>query len=202
MPPRAVTGQSAPPLRERPEDITELVRHFLVRFAAEEGKRIRAVNADALALLNAHPWPGNVRQLENAIFRAVVLADGDEIGAPEFPQLGHQPARMVAPAIVPSDEATQPMRAAAASMILDERPPPAPPASGDALALTDATGHVRSLEEIETETIRFAITHYRGQMSEVARRLRIGRSTLYRKLDEIGLATGEARDTSQNVASE
>ena len=78
----------------------------------------------------------------------------------------------------------------------------APPASGDALALTDATGHVRSLEEIETETIRFAITHYRGQMSEVARRLRIGRSTLYRKLDEIGLGTGEARDTSQNVASE
>ena len=192
---------AVPPLRERPEDIPELVRHFLVRFAAEEGKRIRAVNADALALLNAHPWPGNVRQLENAIFRAVVLADGDEIGAPEFPQLGHQPARMVAPAIVPSDEAPQPMRAAAA-MILDERPPPAPPASGDALALTDATGHVRSLEEIETETIQFAISHYRGQMSEVARRLRIGRSTLYRKLDEIGLETGEARDTSQNVAGE
>ena len=190
----AVFPIAVPPLRERPEDITELVRHFLVRFAAEEGKRIRAVNADALALLNAHPWPGNVRQLENAIFRAVVLADGDEIGAPEFPQLGPQPARMVAPAIVPSDEATQPMRAAAASMILDERPPPAPSASGDALALTDATGHVRSLEEIETETIRFAITHYRGQMSEVARRLRIGRSTLYRKLDEIGLATGEARE--------
>jgi DNA-binding NtrC family response regulator len=197
----AVFPIAVPPLRERPEDITELVRHFLVRFAAEEGKRIRAVNADALALLNAHPWPGNVRQLENAIFRAVVLAEGDEIGAPEFPQLGHQSARMVAPAIVPSDEAPQPMRAAA-SMILDERPPPAPPASGDGLALTDATGHVRSLEEIETETIRFAITHYRGQMSEVARRLRIGRSTLYRKLDEIGLETGEARDTSQNVASE
>ena len=196
----AVFPIAVPPLRERPEDITELVRHFLVRFAAEEGKRIRAVAADALALLNAHPWPGNVRQLENAIFRAVVLADGDEIGAPEFPQLGHQPARMVAPAIVPSDET--PLVRAAAPMILDEPPPPAPSASGDALALTDATGHVRSLEEIETETIRFAITHYRGQMSEVARRLRIGRSTLYRKLDEIGLGTGEARDTSQNVASE
>src|SRR3954468_9929210 len=64
---------SVPPLRERPEDIPDLVRHFLVRFAAEEGKRIRAVAADALALLNAHPWPGNVRQLENAVLRAVVL---------------------------------------------------------------------------------------------------------------------------------
>src|SRR6266550_218290 len=79
-----ITG---PPLRERPEDIADLVRHFLIRFAAEEGKRIRAVTGEALGLLNAHPWPGNVRQLENAVFRAVVLAEGDEVGAAEFPQL-------------------------------------------------------------------------------------------------------------------
>ena len=96
-----------PPLRERPEDIPELVRHFLVRFAAEEGKRIRAVSADALGVLNAHPWPGNVRQLENAVFRAVVLADGDEVGAQEFPQLALAATRVAAPAIVP-------MRSAAA----------------------------------------------------------------------------------------
>ena len=94
---------TVPPLRERPEDIPDLVRHFLVRFAAEEGKRIRAVSADALALLNAHPWPGNVRQLENAVFRAVVLADGDEIGASEFPQLALH-TRVPAPAIAPTDE--------------------------------------------------------------------------------------------------
>ena len=198
----AVFPITVPPLRERTEDIPELVRHFLVRFAAEEGKRIRAVAADALGVLNAHPWPGNVRQLENAIFRAVVLADGDEIGAAEFPQLGHKPARMVAPAIVPTPEETPQRLRAAAPMILDEPTPPAPPASGDVLLLTDAAGHVRPLEEIETETIRFAIAHYRGQMSEVARRLRIGRSTLYRKLDEIGLSTGEPRDASENVASE
>src|SRR6059036_2695265 len=80
---------TVPPLRERPEDIPDLVRHFLVRFAAEEGKRIRAVSADALQVLNAHPWPGNVRQLENAVFRAVVLAEADEIGTGEFPQLVH-----------------------------------------------------------------------------------------------------------------
>src|SRR3954466_251244 len=92
---------SVPPLRERPEDIAELVRHFLIRFAAEEGKRIRAVTGEALALLNAHPWPGNVRQLENAVFRAVVLAEGDEIGTGEFPQLALS-ART--PAIAPADE--------------------------------------------------------------------------------------------------
>ena len=57
-----------------------------------------------------------------------------------------------------------------------------------ALALLDAHGDVRPLEEIEAEAIRFAIAHYRGQMSEVARRLQIGRSTLYRKLENLGLA--------------
>jgi DNA-binding NtrC family response regulator len=64
------------------------------------------------------------------------------------------------------------------------------PAPG-ALSLLDASGEMRPLDEIEAEAIRFAITHYRGQMSEVARRLRIGRSTLYRKLDSLGLDTGD-----------
>src|ERR1700675_3847576 len=66
---------SVPPLRERTEDIPHLIRHFLLRFAAEEGKRVRTVSAEALALLMGFSWPGNVRQLENAIFRAVVLAE-------------------------------------------------------------------------------------------------------------------------------
>jgi DNA-binding NtrC family response regulator len=61
----------------------------------------------------------------------------------------------------------------------------APPTG--ALALLDGSGHVRALADIEAEAIRFAVSHYRGQMSEVARRLRIGRSTLYRKLDSLGL---------------
>ena len=62
------------------------------------------------------------------------------------------------------------------------------------MPLLDAQGEVRPLEEIETEAIRFAITHYRGQMSEVARRLRIGRSTLYRKLKDLGFDDGIAGD--------
>src|SRR5712672_1532558 len=82
-----------PPLRMRREDIPHLLRHFLARFAAEEGKRIRAVSAQALALLAAYRWPGNVRQLENAVFRAVVLAETDEVGAGEFPQIATQLAR-------------------------------------------------------------------------------------------------------------
>ena len=54
-------------------------------------------------------------------------------------------------------------------------------------AIIQFFGDVRPLEEIERDSIRFAISHYRGQMSEVARKLRIGRSTLYRKLEGLGL---------------
>src|SRR5450631_817947 len=84
---------TVPALAERPEDIAELVRHFLARFAAEEGKRIRTISAQALGLLTAYRWPGNVRQLENAVFRAVVLAETDEVGVGEFPQIATQLAR-------------------------------------------------------------------------------------------------------------
>jgi DNA-binding NtrC family response regulator len=77
-------------------------------------------------------------------------------------------------------------------MALDDQAPLGgnltPAALGSAaLSLLDQNGDIRPLEDMETEVIRFAITHYRGQMSEVARRLRIGRSTLYRKLDQLGL---------------
>ena len=78
---------SVPPLRQRSEDIPELARHFLARLAAEEGKRVHSIGAEALRLLAAYRWPGNVRQLENAIFRAVVLTDGEQIGVHEFPQV-------------------------------------------------------------------------------------------------------------------
>ncbi len=177
---------TVPPLRARTEDIPDLVRHFLARIAAEEGKRIRQVSGEALALLASHRWPGNVRQLENAVFRAVVLAESDSIGVDEFPQIAAQLA--AAPA--------QPDQAAPAASIpnaieipsLVEMGPGTAPDAAGALAILDAAGEVRPLEEIETEVIRFAIAHYRGQMSEVARRLHIGRSTLYRKLEALGLS--------------
>ena len=66
--------------------------------------------------------------------------------------------------------------------------PAAATGRGAVLNLLNDGGNVRPLEDIEADAIRFAIAHYRGQMSEVARRLRIGRSTLYRKLDILGLA--------------
>jgi len=181
---------AVPPLRERAEDIPDLVRHFLARIAAEEGKRVRAISSEALALLGHHRWPGNVRQLENGVFRAVVLAEGDSIGINEFPQIAAQISGEAAPA---APGFAEPMRAPA----MFEVPPmldfsaevaPLNRLTHDALLLLDAHGDVRPLEQIEAEVIRFAIAHYRGQMSEVARRLQIGRSTLYRKFENLGLA--------------
>ena len=87
---------TVPPLRERPADIPALARHFLARFAAEEGKRIRLITPEALRVLAAFHWPGNIRQLENAVFRAVVLAESDTIGLDEFPQIAAQIGNKVA----------------------------------------------------------------------------------------------------------
>ena len=199
---------TVPPLRERPEDIPDLVRHFLVRFNAEEGKRIRVVAADAMALLARCSWPGNVRQLENAIFRAVVLAEGDEIGVDEFPQLAAQAVR--APLPPASEPAPAPEPEAEAPLMLEPAAPvgPAGPVApslqpqGPGLALLGPAGEVRSLADIEADVIRFAIAHYRGQMSEVARKLQIGRSTLYRKLDDLGVEdAGNASSSTDTVAA-
>jgi DNA-binding NtrC family response regulator len=192
---------TVPPLRDRTEDIPDLVRHFLARFGAEEGKRIQLVSAEALALLRSHPWPGNVRQLENTVFRAVVLAEGDSLGIDEFPQIAAQASR-------PADEADA--AAQAPSITADMTVVPGAPAWARTVAasskqygtvpLFDSEGHIRSLEAIEAEVIRFAIAHYRSQMSEVARRLQIGRSTLYRKLENLGLG-GEKPESEDEAVS-
>ena len=183
---------SIPPLRQRAEDIPELARHFLARLAAEEGKRVRAIDPEAMRLLAAYRWPGNVRQLENAIFRAVVLADGEQIGVHEFPQISAQIGAQAGADAVTAQPMIAPSPAIAAAWpdahdTADIAGHHAAALTTPALRLTDAQGEVRPLEEIESEVIRFAIAHYREQMSEVARRLKIGRSTLYRKLESLGL---------------
>ena len=195
---------SIPPLRKRPEDIAELARHFLTRIAAEQGKRLRTFDSATMAQLAAFRWPGNVRQLENAIFRAVVLADGDTIGFNEFPLLAGQPhvegeteqLMEASPDMAPAMPADGPVS------IIDRMARLRQDATmiAPSLPLTDSHNDVRPLEDLEREAIRFAIKHYRGQMSEVARRLKIGRSTLYRKLEGLGLQQ-EAADVAVNEAA-
>ena len=184
-----------PALRGRREDIPDLAQRFMARFAAEEGKRLRGLTAECSALLARYDWPGNVRQLENAVFRAVVLADGDELTVAEFPQIAAQvdgfdvrvppvPALASMPAMAPTREIVR----------VEVRDP-------NMLRLLDDSGHVHELEWLEREVLKFALARYRGQMSEMARRLSIGRSTLYRKMKEFGLQEpGQGDSESQDAA--
>jgi DNA-binding NtrC family response regulator len=189
---------AVPPLRDRREDIPDLIRHFLTRICAEEGKRIHQLDAEALALLRQHRWPGNVRQLENAIFRAVVLAEDDTLRVEEFPQIAAQAqsADMVSTLApeTPGPDTSQPLRFVdeAPSLKSDAASTASAPDMTGTLALLDRAHEVRPLAEIEADAIRFALAHYRGRMSEVARKLGIGRSTLYRKLEGLGLAADDS----------
>jgi DNA-binding NtrC family response regulator len=174
---------TVPPLRMRREDIPHLLRHFLARFCAEENRPITGISGDAMARLSQLDWPGNIRQLENAVYRAVVMSESDQLGLADFPQT-HAPS-----STTHQDHPAEPLtvdpafHSTAPAMVTGNEIPIAPSAPGNLSMLTSG-GEMRPLEEMENEIIRFAISHYRGQMSEVARRLKIGRSTLYRKLEE------------------
>jgi DNA-binding NtrC family response regulator len=174
-----------PPLRMRREDIPHLLRHFLVRFCAEENRLITGISGEAMAHLSQLDWPGNIRQLENAVYRAVVMSDSDQLGLADFPQTAALPlptsesGQHAEPLVV-----GQTLHSILPAMVSGSEIPIAPLSAAGMLAMLNSVGDVRPLEEMENEIIRFAISHYRGQMSEVARRLKIGRSTLYRKLDD------------------
>ncbi|MCP4025299.1 MAG: sigma-54-dependent Fis family transcriptional regulator, partial [Sphingomonas sp.] len=82
-----VVQVTIPPLRERTGDIPALARHLLARIAQQPGLRQLGITDDALALLGRYDWPGNVRQLQNALFRAAVLCDGSALTRADFPQI-------------------------------------------------------------------------------------------------------------------
>ena len=135
----------------------------LDRIAQQPGLFALDITVEALDLLRRYDWPGNVRQLQNALFRAAVLCEGDALTPADFPQIAS----------------------------LGDRPPSASGAQSalhnGGINLFRPDGNLRPLEDIEADVIRLAIGHYRGRMTEVARRLGIGRSTLYRKLGELGI---------------
>src|SRR5712672_2493162 len=175
-----------PALRMRREDIPHLLRHFLARFCAEENRPITGISGEAMTHLSQLDWPGNIRQLENAVYRAVVMSDSHQLSLADFPQVVAQ----APPVSEPHSQYSEPLilgpgfHSTAPAMVSGNEIPIAPLPSAGMLAMLTTSGEIRPLEAMESEIIRFAISHYRGQMSEVARRLKIGRSTLYRKLDE------------------
>ena len=159
-----VVQVTIPPLRERAGDIPALIRHLLARIGEQPGLRSLGISDDALQLLTAYDWPGNVRQLQNVLFRAAVLCDEEGLTRDDFPQIA---------------------QLAAGGRVVSA--PVAGHSGAAGITLFRPDGNLRPLDEIEADVIRLAIGHYRGRMTEVARRLGIGRSTLYRKLGELGI---------------
>jgi DNA-binding NtrC family response regulator len=160
-----VVQLTIPPLRERTSDIPALARHFLGRMASQPGLRSLGITDEALTMLKGYNWPGNVRQLQSALFRAAVLCERDALTPDEFPQI-------------------------AASVGIPGNGGSTGAGNNDGIGVTlyEDDGNMRPLEQIEADVIRLAIGHYRGRMTEVARRLGIGRSTLYRKLADLGIS--------------
>jgi len=157
-----------PPLRNRKSDLAALVQYFCARISLEEGRSaISGVEPRAMAMLEAFDWPGNIRQLENAVFRAIVLCEGQQLTMNEFPQIA--PREAVDQIENINNDAVFAMDDPNIVYCLNEK------------------DEIRPLEDIEGDVIRAAVDHYDGRMTKVARSLSIGRSTLYRKLREMGM---------------
>ncbi|CAN0512847.1 unnamed protein product, partial [Scytosiphon promiscuus] len=141
-----------PSLRERRDDIPALVDHFVNRFNASEGAKVTGVADETMKMLYAFDWPGNVRQLENAVFRAVVLCDGDQLRPQDFPQISGQ---MPDVSNLPSSP-------------FNKAPDIAEPVqSGEngPVAIQDEAGELRTLSDIERDILQYAIDFYEGHMS-------------------------------------
>lgn len=171
-----------PPLRERKSDIPALTDHFLEKISSMEGLEQRQISAPALAAVSAYDWPGNIRQLQNMLFRAVILSDSDVLTPEDFPSLFTNNSQQYL--------SEAPVEAAATHhtpQALPTMPHTGP--TGATLALHTDDGHMKSLADLEAAIIAAALERYDGRMAEIARRLKIGRSTLYRKVAEYGLDT-------------
>jgi len=153
---------TVPPLNARRGDVPILCKHLLARNSAYASPGVEGITDPAIQLLSGYHWPGNVRQLQNVLLRAALACSSETLTMADFPALSGQVQQGYPPR--PNHDLT----------------------SG--VSVFSADGQMRTLGEIEADVIRLAIGHYRGRMSEVARRLGIGRSTLYRKLDELGIA--------------
>lgn len=153
------------PLRNRREDIDMLTEKFSQKFSAMEGKSIVGLTDKAKHLLHEYFWPGNVRELQNIMFRAVAICQNDYVDEGDFFNKIPKPDSN-------NDNITRSY-------------------SITNLCLTDDNGRVKKLHDIEGEVIRMTLEKCEWHISEAARKLGIGRSTLYRKMDELGIRSRE-----------
>jgi nitrogen regulation protein NR(I) len=166
-----VVAITLPPLRQRKEDIPDLVRYFLRKYGAELGNAQPSIRPEALEFLQAHSWPGNVRELENAIRKALLLAQDYTINASHVRTALSQEAG-------PADTANWPLREHIDDLL----------ATAQRGELTDV--HARVMESVERELFRRAIELARGNQARAARWLGVSRITMKAKLVQFGFHPG------------
>jgi DNA-binding NtrC family response regulator len=155
-----------PPLRERPEDIHLLIYHFLELYKQKTGRFVSGISKEAIRALVNYEWLGNVRELENAIERAVIIASGRQIEIDDLPE-------MISKKAFESSAQARHERVQAAS-------------EGRNISLE--VEFPSTMEEIEKQAIEFALDYTAGDKSRASRLLNIGRKTLYRKLEQYSLS--------------
>ena len=164
-----VISITLPPLRERPEDIFELALHFLNRSAGRTGKRMTHIDDEALTALESYSWPGNIREMENVIERAVVLAEGDHIALRDLP------LALTREASSPSRRPPGEIRSLVLEPALAGRP------AVRIVRDPDGEGHG------ERELLEAALRQCGGNTARAARQLGMPRSTFFSKLKKHGL---------------
>jgi DNA-binding NtrC family response regulator len=183
-----------PPLRERIEDLPELALHFLQVYAQRMNKQVEGIDDEALLRLKAHPWPGNIRQLENVIQRAVVVAEKAVVTSedlpPDFPTVSFEPAAAGAPSLSPvldangaSEETHRPAPEHWSPLLT---PPAVVPGNQNDLLLAIQSGRSER-ERREREKLIRALAAAGGNKAEAARALGMARSTFLSRLKRLGL---------------
>lgn len=196
----AVFELELPALRQRPEDVVMLAEHFLAEFAAQDGVIKPELSPSAIERLEAYDWPGNIRELRNAMRRAIVVAEGGQVRAEDLPRalmrsLNPTPA-MPGPAPIASSQ--PPIKAPPEqSVALPSSPRPqathqtSQPTSSEA-ELSSSPYHVPllPLSELERLAILRTMAHTGDNATESAKLLGISRATLYRKFKLYGIGAG------------
>lgn len=150
-----------PPLQDRGDDIMEIANKFLDVFSKAEGKKFNAIGEDAMNVFMSHPWPGNVRQLQNAIQNAIVLNDGEVLNADMLPSLDGATEQTIATSSAPVHTLSS-----------------QPSLSGEV--------PIRPMWQVEREMIEAAMAACSANVHKAAALLEISPSTIYRRIREDG----------------
>jgi two-component system nitrogen regulation response regulator NtrX len=160
-----------PPLRERPDDIPALVKHFSALHRGRTGQPLTSWSADAIDALTRYRWPGNVRELANIVERLAILNPGREVTSGEVRDvLPNGPMRLAEPAALPN------------ATVLEA-------------SLTD------TLDDYERTLITRALSVAGGNIAEAARRLQTDRPNLYRRMKRLGIVESDRGERGERIES-